>query len=147
VVPERFERYIGSATRARIAALASVAGDEWMQDWPLEVSDPSRLHEFIDLLKGAESDDDRFALMELVLYSLDKADPAKQREAWLVVEPMLEQEPGLYAREIIYWALGDETDDGIGKLDDLGEDEGFSITPLMRPVLVRVSGDIGLRLA
>lgn len=140
---------------ARIAALASVAGDEWMQDWPLEVADPSRLDEFIDLLKGAESDDDRFALMELVLYSLDEADPAKQRVAWPVIETMLEREPGLYAREIIYWSLGDETywslgdeiDDGILKLNDLGEDEGFSITPLMRLVLVRVSGDIGLRLA
>jgi hypothetical protein len=147
VVPERFERYIGSATRARIAALASVAGDEWMQDWPLEVSDPSRLHEFIDLLNSAEGDDDRFALMELVLYSLDEADPAKQREAWPVIERMLEREPGLYAREIIYWSLGDEADDGIWKLDDLGENEGYSITPLMRPVLVRVSDAIGLRFA
>lgn len=135
------------ATRARIAALASVAGDEWMQDWPLEVADASRLDEFIDLLKRAESDDDRFALMEQVLYSFDEADPAKQLEAWRAIEAMLERDPILYAREIIYWSLGDETDDGTWRMDDLGEDEGFSITPLMRPVLVRVAGDIGLRLA
>lgn len=118
-----------------------------MQDWPLEVADPSRLDEFIDLLKDAEGDDDRFALMELVLYSLDVADPAKQREAWRPIETMLEREPGLYAREIIYWSLGDETDDGTWKLDDLDENEGYSITPLMRPLLVRVSDVIGLRFA
>jgi hypothetical protein len=147
VVPERFERYIAAATRARIAALASVPEDGWMQDWPLEVADPSRLDEFVDLLKRAESDDDRFALMELVLYSLDEADPAKQRDSWPVVQTMLEREPLLYAREIIYWSLGDESDEGTWKMDDLGEDEGFPITPLMRPVLVRVAGEIGLRLA
>ena len=124
-----------------------MAGDEWMQDWPLEVADPSRLDEFLDLLKGAESEDDRVALMELVLYSLDEADPAKQREAWRVIGTMLERESGLYAREIIYWSLGDETDDGTWRMDDLGEDEGFSITPLMRPVLIRVASHIGLRLA
>jgi hypothetical protein len=117
-----------------------------MQDWPLEVADSSRLDEFLDLLKRAASDDDRFALMELVLYSLDEADPAKQRGAWGVIEAMLEREPMLYARAIIYWSAGDETDDGTWKMDDLGEDDGFSITPLMRTVLVRVSGEIGLRL-
>lgn len=147
MVPERFERYIGSATRAKIAALASVAGDDWMQDWPLEVADSSRLDEFIDLLTRAESDDDRFALMELVLYSFDEAEPAKQREVWRAIEAMLERDPILYAREIIYWSLGEETDDGTWKMDDLGEEEGFSITPLMRPVLVRVAHDVGLRLA
>ncbi|MGE0403382.1 MAG: hypothetical protein AB7T06_42130 [Kofleriaceae bacterium] len=147
MVPERFARYIGPATRTRIAALANVPEDEWMQDWPLEVADPSRLDEFIDLLKNAESDDDRFALMELVLYSLDVADPAKQRDTWPLIETMLEREPGLYAREILYWSLGDENDDGIWELDDLGENEGFSITPLMRSVLVRVSDTIGLRFA
>lgn len=116
-----------------------------MQDWPLEVADSSRLDEFIDLLKRAESDDDRFALMELVLYSLDEANPAKQREAWRTIETMLEQAPGLYACEILYWSLGDETA-GAWKMDDLAENEGFSITPLMRAVLTRVAGDIGLRL-
>lgn len=147
MVPERFERYIGSATRAKIAALAKVAADDWMQDWPLEVADSSRLDEFIDLLSGADTDDDRFALMELVLYSLDEADPDKQRGLWPVIEALLEREPILYAHEIIYWSLGDEGDDGKWTMDDLAEDEGFSITPLMRPVLARVSGVIGLRIA
>ena len=56
-----------------------------------------------------------FALMELVLYSLDDATPAKQRETWPVIEVMLEQAPVLYARDIIYWSLGDERDDGSWK--------------------------------
>ena len=107
MVPERFERYIGSATQARIAALASVAADEWMQDWPLEVADSSRLDEFIDLLKRAESDDDRFALMELVLYSLDDADPAKKRDAWPTIETMLERGTGADRQLKVFEETGD----------------------------------------
>lgn len=37
--------------------------------------------------------------------------------------------------------------DGKWTMDDLAEDEGFSITPLMRPVLARVSGVLGLRIS
>ncbi len=127
--------------------LAGVRDEEWMQDWPLEACDASRLDEFIDLLNRAECDDDRFALMELVLYSLDEAPPANQREAWPLIEPMLERNPLLFARELIYWSLGDEGDDGTWQMDDLGADESFTITPLMRPVLVRVAAEIGLQLA
>lgn len=117
-----------------------------MQDWPLEVTDPSRLDEFIELLARAETDDDRFALMELVLYCLDEAAPEKQRDAWPAIETMLVRQPVLYGALIIYWSLGDENDDGIWKMDELGIDEGFPITPLMRSVLVRVAGELGLRL-
>lgn len=57
------ERYTSPETRRRVAALANVIDDDWMQDWPL-----------VELLQRADSDDDRFALMDLVLFSLDGAD-------------------------------------------------------------------------
>lgn len=147
MVPQRFERYIVPATRARIAALANVPAEAGMQDWPLEVADASRLDEFIALLEKAENDDDRFALMELVLYSVDDATPTKREKVWPVIEALLEEAPMLYARELIYWSCGDEADDGTWKLDDLDEVGGFKITPLMRTSLVRVASTIGLRIA
>ena len=147
MVPERYWRHIGPATRERIAALANIAGDDWMQDWPLEASDPARVFEFVELLAAAESDEDRFALMQLVLYSVDLADPAIRQSAWPMISAQLERSPALHAQEIIYWSLGDETDDGVWVMEELSEHGGFAVTYLMRDVLIRVAADIGLRLA
>ena len=121
-----------------------------MQDWPREVADATRVFEFIELLGRAESDDDRFALMKLVLYSVDLADRAILHSAWPTISALLGRAPALYAHDILYWSIGDETDDGVWVMADLSanaEFGGFAITYLMRDVLIRVATQICLRLS
>jgi len=115
-----------------------------MQDWPLEVADRDRLPEFVEFLSRADDDTDRFALMSLVLRSLDEASEEQQRATWPTVMAILEHNPTLFAHEIMYWSCGEERDDGCWQLtEDI--DEQFSITPVMRQVLRRVAGELGLR--
>lgn len=117
-----------------------------MQDWPLEVADRDRLPEFVVFLSRADDNDDRFALMSLVLHSLDNASEEQQRTTWPTVMAILEQNPRLFANEIVYWSCGEELDDGCWQLTEDIEEQ-FSITPFIRQVLLRVAGDLGLRLS
>jgi hypothetical protein len=117
-----------------------------MQDWPLEVADRDRLPEFVAFLSRADDDDDRFALMSLVLHSLDEASKEQQRTTWPTVMAILEQNPTLFANEILYWSCGEERDDGCWQLTEDIEEQ-FSITPVVRQVLLRVIGELGLRLS
>jgi hypothetical protein len=117
-----------------------------MQDWPLEVADRDRLSEFVEFLSRADADDDRFALMSLVLCSLDEANEEQQRTTWPTVMAILEHNPTLFAYEIMYWSCGEERDDGCLQLTEAIEEQ-FSITPFLRQVLRRVAGEIGLRLS
>lgn len=48
--------YPGGDSASRVALLANIAYDSWMQDWPIEVSDPARLDEFVGLLLAYKAD-------------------------------------------------------------------------------------------
>jgi hypothetical protein len=122
--------------------LAQVDDGHSMQDWPLEVADHARVAEFIELLREASDPDDRHALMELVLFSLDEAETDFQSESWPAVSELLEREPLLHANTIIYWSAGELSDDGVWRL--LRDHEGWwSLTPRMRSVLHHVRDAIG----
>jgi hypothetical protein len=84
--------------------------------------------------------------MALVLHSLDEASEEQQRTMWPAVKAILEQKPGLFANQIIYWSCGAELDDGCWQLTEDIEQQ-FSITPVIRQVLARVAGNLGLRLS
>jgi hypothetical protein len=114
------ERYTNPITRRRIATLANISDDDWMQDWPLEVADPKRVREFVALLQRANDDDDRFALMELCC-----------TRSTLV-----------FAQLIVYWSCTEDETGAWHLTQD--PDEQFSITPLMREVLDRVAAAIGI---
>ncbi len=150
MVPERFQRYSTEETIRQVAALAGVDHAAWMQDWPLEVADPSRLEEFIDLLLTSDTADNRtgsglaFELARLVIYSLDAAEPHLRERNWPVVRAVLVGRPRRYAHHIFYWSLGAERPDGVWVPDpEWGTDDGtFAIAPLMRSVLVEVAGEL-----
>jgi hypothetical protein len=142
MTPERYWRFGTPPVRARIAARARVDDCEWMQDWPLEVADPARVLEFIALLRETTDPDDRHALMELVLFSLDEASADAQADAWPAVSTFLEKDALLHADSIIYWSVGEFGDDGVWRFES-DEESWFSLTPRMRLVLLRVRGAIG----
>ena len=58
---------------AEVAASVGVEYDPWMQDWPLEVADSSRLSEFLDHYASEEREGHRRALAELIAFALDLA--------------------------------------------------------------------------
>ncbi|GEM29730.1 hypothetical protein NN3_07370 [Nocardia neocaledoniensis NBRC 108232] len=68
--------YPGWDSMSRVALLANVAHESWMQDWPIEVADPERLGEFLDLLNAKKADWElSFWLLDLVLESANDRIP------------------------------------------------------------------------
>ena len=104
-----------------------------MQDWPLDVSDGSRLAEFGDAYEaGMPTEAAQAALMELLLYSLEEVfpyasygppTPLVQKEAARIAV-WLDQDFVRYFGIINYWRCGTDPD----------PEHGLSITPLIRRV-------------
>ncbi|MEV0251905.1 hypothetical protein AB0H76_35320 [Nocardia sp. NPDC050712] len=62
--------YPGRGSAQRVAQLANIALEDGMQDWPIEVSDPTRLDEFIELLLANKANWElSYWLLDLVLES------------------------------------------------------------------------------
>ncbi|RLB49193.1 MAG: hypothetical protein DRJ42_21565 [Deltaproteobacteria bacterium] len=117
-----------------------MADEPWMQDWPLLVADPARVEEFIELYEASTEDEERFALMELVLCSLDEM-PDAGKSLWPRVEELLVIAGPLHAYPVIEWSCVEEETDGSWTLE--GEDDGlFAVTPLARRALLRLREEI-----
>ena len=105
-------------------------GDEKpSQDWDLTIADPTRLAEFCDLYEsGSLNDETKFALMMLIVSSLDDAlhgnstGPDTSIEAR--IERLLRQDFVLHLHTIYNWAL----------LDNADHDNVFPVTPLLRSI-------------
>ncbi|MFB8005072.1 hypothetical protein [Nocardia sp. NPDC056000] len=125
--------YPGGDSAARVAQLANIAHESWMQDWPIEVSDAARLDEFVHLLLANKADWElSFWLLDLVLESAEDylATTPAQDESSDRVEQLVDalvavweatQAPGI-AQRLAYWAC----------LDASALDEMFCVSPLVR---------------
>lgn len=143
MVPERYWRFHSTQAAERVSSLAAgIERGAWMQDWPLEVADGGRLDEFLGLLERREEPDVRFALMDLILCSLDEAPLPEQARVWPRVATILATDPTSFAHHIVYWSCCEEKEPGVWVLDE-EPDRQFSITPLMRAVLHAVRHRIG----
>ena len=126
MIPEHLWRH---PTRAAIHALAlrfDLPDHHLMQDWEWEVANAGRLDEFIAVYQSGELDDDeRFALMEMILQSFeDLGDVISTDPRWEPVGHLLDANIQLHAHSIFYWSCP-ETDN---------PKEQFSITPIIRPI-------------
>lgn len=64
--------YPSGNSATRVARLANIPHESWMQDWPVEVSDPERLDDFTRLLLAHKSDWElSYWLLDLVLDSAE----------------------------------------------------------------------------
>jgi hypothetical protein len=61
------------STAEAVAQKLGVACEPWMQDWPIEVADGSRVEEFFAHLEAETRPDHRRAMATLVIASLDEA--------------------------------------------------------------------------
>lgn len=101
--------------------------DMYSQDWEYEVTDSSRVAEFMDFYgNNTLNKEEKFALMKIIISSYDEAlteemaneKIASQIKSYLILDVYI------HRNTISYWALLDEVD-----IEDC-----FAITPLMREV-------------
>jgi hypothetical protein len=97
------------------------------QDWDIELADKTRLGAFLAAYEDpSTSADDKFALMALLLASVDQhlGDNATLPGEWDRVVKLLAEQPDLHREQIEYWARTEENDP-----------EGwFCLTPHIRDV-------------
>ena len=121
------DRWVMPESSARLSSLLGLAYEPLMQDWELQCADSHRIREFLDLYEhGNLSDDDRFALMSLIVASCDDwiSDAGTDEQVLQRVRRCLVAGFSLHEATIFYWCLLSETD-----LDNV-----FSITPFMREI-------------
>lgn len=107
------------------------------QDWEAEVADSSKLHEYLSFYEAESlSDDEKFALMSLILYALESAEKLALPDLVLVkkrIEVAIRADLILQSDYIAYWSLPDE--------DSTDPDELFLITPFIRNVATALHFD------
>ena len=121
----------GRESKRRAADLATVALDEWMQDWPVEVANPDRLADFLRLLEAHRND------WELTVWFLDlvlESARVPDLEQWstrlldtILLAVGTTRSPALIER-LEYWACADQS------LED-----AFEVSPIAREALLKLT--------
>jgi len=118
-------RWVTKDSEAKLTSMLNLPPH--MQDWEIECADANRLGEFIDLYAdGGLNDDDRFALMALIVSSFEDWLCEGGLEEMVVqrVRRHLMADFSLHEWTIHYWCLFDTPDEaGV-----------FRATPLMREI-------------
>jgi hypothetical protein len=86
------------------------------QDWDIELADPARIREFIQLSSKTDLDDEKqFALMALILASLEDLSYQGDipSDVWKDIADLLQAHPKLYSDLLDQWAAKDGDDFGI----------------------------------
>jgi hypothetical protein len=121
------DRWVTGDSASRLSSALGLPTHPHMQDWELVSADPHRLGEFLDLYeRGGLSDDDRFALMALIVSSFDdwlQVDGADEAVIQRVRRHLV-ADFGMHERTIHYWCLLEESD--LGNV--------FHATPFMREI-------------
>ena len=127
-------RYPTAAAHHRLAELLRLPEPPGGQDWEIELADPGRVGEFLDVYDTAELDDDeRFTLMELIVASYDdllEFGGGDRSLHWPRVRDHLLRRFELHGHTVQYWALPDEND----------PENFFTFTPRAREVMATVFG-------
>src|SRR5690242_17845735 len=106
-------RWVTGDSASRLSSVLGLPFHPDMQDWEHQCADTHRLGEFLDLYEGGGlSDDDRFALMALIVSSFDDWLQAGGADDVLIqrVRRHLVGDFGLHERTIHYWSLLEESD-------------------------------------
>lgn len=128
-VPEHLWRF---PTKEAIQSLAERFGHlnhPDMQDWEIEVADPSRIREFLLAYESGElNDDERFTLMETIIQSFEDSDrDLDDDDEWNVVIGCLDRFSVLHGYTIWYWSCPESK----------SPEEGWRVTQRIRRVLAK----------
>jgi len=122
----------GRESILRAANLAAVPHEEWMQDWPIEVSNPDRLADFLGLLEAHRNDWElTFWFVDLALDSARVRADLDQWSARLLDTVLLAvaatRSPALI-QKLEYWACA-----------ELSLEDAFEVSPIVREILLKLS--------
>lgn len=106
-----------------LAEELNLPNEKWMQDWPIEVMEPSDIEKYIEHYKTLTDDDKKFVLMEGILDATEDQ-PTEELfvKNWMSVKQLLEKNFTIHEYTIHYWACFDAEN-----IEDC-----WKITPLMR---------------
>ena len=126
---EEFLRYTPIEVQRKLSERLGFHWYEDTQDWDLIESDSGRIREFLQIYKGDDlSDDEKFALMELIISSFDDLVEERgniNREGiWTDCKHILINECWLHITTIHYWS----------SLEDKDPKKGFPVTEFIRPI-------------
>lgn len=100
---------------------------DWMQDWPLEITDEISIRDCLNEYKKLSDDDEKFLLMKAILYTLDEEMNENELELELYSDEVIEllnRDFAIHEFTVFYWTLYKHPE----------SENGFEITPLMRKV-------------
>jgi len=98
-------RYVTKAATDSLTAKFGWSHEDWMQDWPLEISNEILLDDCLREYDGLTDDDEKFLLMTAMLYALDEKN---EEEAGLYtdrISKFLNRDFDIHKHTIYYWAL------------------------------------------
>jgi hypothetical protein len=109
-------------TARAVAQELGVAWEPWMQDWPIEVADASRVEEFFTRFEAETRPEHRLPVLSLVVASLNDvfASGIPSDRLLARMAPAIREYPQLIA----YWSCSGAQSD----------DEVFAITPWIRSI-------------
>jgi hypothetical protein len=114
-------------TRAAADSLIAKFGwtcKDWMQDWPLEISNEVQIDDCIQEYERLTDEDEKFLLMKAILYALDEVTADEDFKYYNnQVSNLLIKDFNLHEFTVYYWTLYENP-----------EFEGFRITPSMRQI-------------
>lgn len=111
----------------KLTSLLALPATGAEQDWEVELANPTRIDEFVAAYPLASlSSSDRFALMALILASVDEflAEEDKLPGAWVRICEVLNKESSLHEPSVSYWCCEEEDD----------PDAWFHLTPHIREI-------------
>ncbi len=97
-----------SGTKKAIEELAeelNLPFDEWMQDWPFEVVNPSDIDKYINHYKLLNDDNKKIVLLDGIIQSVEEQSNEELFQKYLkTVRQILEKDYDIYEYQIYYWA-------------------------------------------
>ncbi|GAB5524640.1 MAG: hypothetical protein Roseis2KO_25120 [Roseivirga sp.] len=126
---EEFIRYAPIEAQKKLSERLGFHWYENTQDWDLIESDSGRIREFLQIYKSDDlSDDEKFALMELIISSFDdlieEGGNINREEIWTDCKHILISECCLHITTVHYWS----------SLEDKDPKRGFLVTEFIRPI-------------
>jgi hypothetical protein len=111
-LPKHLIRHPQKAAVDSLAARFGLRNEPDMQDWEWEVSDPTRIDEFLAAYESGElNDDEKFLLMQIIIDSSEEAgDHFLDSDAWAKILSLIEANIALHIYSVWYWSSTDNED-------------------------------------
>ena len=129
-MPRRLWRFPTGEAIDKLAARFGLRNDPGMEEWEHEVSDHTRIDEFLVAYETAGmSDDEKFTLMQTIIDSFDslahRGGDLSSDSRWQRTLKFLNENIRLHAYAVWYWSCPDAVND----------DELFYVSPFIRQIL------------